>query len=137
MVRNKIAVKNIFHRVLFNGPSRQMDVETFFNRNVGVIHQTAFVIFKKFKKVMRMQLILNVSLKKQDENEMIFCEPFFATKYEVVIGSMKIRKVLLEGFLKIIQLFENFIQGGSGWTLNKILTLELKLIIIDNSVKCL
>ena len=130
-------INNTFHRIYFQPSNHTMDVETYFNRNVGVIHQSAFVIFEKFKRVMRLQLILNVRLKKQDEKEWIFCEPFFATKYELVIGSRQIRKVLLDGFLKIIQSFDNFISGGSGWTLHKILSLELKLVIINNSVRCL
>ena len=140
MVRKKSiskTIENTFHRVLFHPPRSALDVETYFNSNIGVIHQSAYVIFKQFEKVFRLQLILHVRLKKRDEKEWIFCEPFFATKYTLVIGSRKIRKVLLDGFMKIMQLFENFISGGSGWTLDKILTLELKLVIINNSVRCL
>lgn len=143
MVRGKskqIAASNIIHRVIFTPSSRTaVDLEMFFSHNLGVIHQAAYVIFKKFKRVMKMQLVLNVSVKKQDLDEkgVIFSEPYFATKYELVIGSRKIRETILAGFLKIIHLFDNFVQGGSGWTLNKILRLELKLIIVNNSVKCL
>ena len=143
MVRDKskmVTTSNAIHRVIFF-PSRStaIDVDMFFSDNVGIIHQAAYVIFKKFKRVMKMQLILNVQLKKQDldENELIFSEPYFATQYEIVIGSRKIRKTILAGFLKIIKLFDNFVQGGSGWTLNKILKFELKLIIVNNSVNCL
>ena len=135
----KLVVHEVINRIVFL-PSRSFsDLDAFLTKSVGVVHETVYTIIANFQRSVNLQFCLQLVLRKKDPetDEFIYVEPYFLTKYILICTTRPIRRIILECFSNITQLYDNYVQTGSGFTLHKILQLELKIIKVNNSAPCM
>lgn len=90
------------------------------------------LIVNKIREIMqennyKMNIVLLAEYKKPSNNENIFQQMNFKTKNTIILHTSNIEESTKDKEKKILTEMEEFVTKGSGWTLNKILNLELRI----------
>ena len=132
----KLDISTVIRKIIFKSSKRFHDVESFFMENMSSIQGALRNVFKDLNS-MKFNMILNVCLEKLDtvSNEMIYSEPFFVSGYFLFITLYNLSNKLVEMISKIVASFEKYASEGSGWRLKSIISLEIKCVKVNFSIK--
>ncbi len=100
------------------------DILGFFHR----LRQKLLIKLKKYKHPLKISLAIQVKLKKIEIDGERIIRPWFNTDqaYKIYVTS-NVPKILNAIFFKLNDNFESFLKLGSGWTLERIKALRLKI----------
>lgn len=118
-----------------NKYNRKYDPNTFFTK---YRHKLKSVLKRnvQLNKSIKFQTCLSVVFKKQlsDTSEIKYCQPWFVSDMMLINSKNRISYLLNKSYDQIISRFDCFIQYGSGWTLHRILSLDLNIVKIKRTL---
>lgn len=130
----RLNMKDNYRTRTFHNRVKRMDIESFFKKLRRRLIYFIKCNIQRFGCI-KVLMVINVDLKKHDNEEnLIYSSPYFSTHYVTFPSKFFIGKKLTKMFQQILCSFDCYCVEGSGWQLDYINFLEIKVVKVQKSI---